>query len=457
MTITLPANTANLATIANLTLTGQTLINPPQTSLNGGTGLLLNQYYYDNFGPARNIGFIGTPVNGSFITLRANVTGQASLQFPQSNRIGQVGTVTGLNLNLGNQEISWVYANTNWWLADSTSAVNNFSASRAPAVTDDFTSGYAVGSMWVNTGAKQPYECVANTIGAASWFVLGSGSAGGFSIATGQSAPIGNVSFFQTGIATKPVLAYYDTGWGNRFVDNAIYAKRFFFLLPGATTNTTVIGGAASSAGGTISTLGTEWFGKMTNCYGSSPYGNIGFAASTLDFYRGSITNGANGFFFTSQFALTGNGQSDFGNPSGCRVFVGLSRSSSIPTNSNVPSEDLIGLSYVWATGGSQPDSYYPTWQTLSVSGTSATFTTGACPMNFGTGWFRFSMYCQPYPNNTFVNWQLDDLLNLTGCVGTMTGYLPIGSTPIGPAVEMNTVSGNKNFLIGSIYTEAAR
>jgi hypothetical protein len=54
---------------------------------------------------------------------------------------------------------------------------NNYTASVAPTINDDTTSGYTVGSKWINTTADKAYVCVDASSGAAVWNLSG-GSAG---------------------------------------------------------------------------------------------------------------------------------------------------------------------------------------------------------------------------------------------------------------------------------------
>ena len=48
-------------------------------------------------------------------------------------------------------------------------AVNNFSATEAPAVGDDSAAGYEVGSIWIDTVSKEVYRCLDASPGAAVW------------------------------------------------------------------------------------------------------------------------------------------------------------------------------------------------------------------------------------------------------------------------------------------------
>ena len=53
------------------------------------------------------------------------------------------------------------------------------SASADPAVTDDASAGYEVGSRWINIAAQKEFVCLSATIGAAVWVApFGSGSSG---------------------------------------------------------------------------------------------------------------------------------------------------------------------------------------------------------------------------------------------------------------------------------------
>lgn len=46
---------------------------------------------------------------------------------------------------------------------------NNYGAITNPAVTDDGSEGYQIGSVWVNTATDQAFTCVDATVGAAIW------------------------------------------------------------------------------------------------------------------------------------------------------------------------------------------------------------------------------------------------------------------------------------------------
>jgi hypothetical protein len=159
------------------------LLNQPQINLVGGTGLVVNNIYTDGFNANRVLSFSGTPNNSSFISLFANVTNTSVINFPTSYRLGQFGATTGLVFPPGNHQITWTYSDSKWWLADTAGSINNFGDAVAPTAASDWTSGYGVGSQWINTGTNIAYICTDATSGAAEWYQFspptGAGGGGG--------------------------------------------------------------------------------------------------------------------------------------------------------------------------------------------------------------------------------------------------------------------------------------
>jgi len=64
-----------------------------------------------------------------------------------------------------NKELK-VYDGTTWVSQERT---NNYSATVAPASSNDTTQGYDIGSVWIDTVSDSSYVCVDNTTGAAIW------------------------------------------------------------------------------------------------------------------------------------------------------------------------------------------------------------------------------------------------------------------------------------------------
>lgn len=275
---------------------------------------------------------------------------------------------------------------------------------------------------------------------------------------SGEPVQFFNATLASTGLASHPSLTLTETGGLTTILGPALWNKQFVAVLPNITTTQTLFGDTVVNVG-TLSTTTSEVLGDITDFVVTAAAGFLaaGTSTTTSRFYRGSMT-GRNGFFFTCQFGLntpwaSGLNTSVYGNPSGSRFFCGLSdQTFTNATLTNDPGGNRIGLSYVFCSGGTQPARYDQDWVISSKN--NVTQFTGDTAMLFQTGLYRFSMYCQPFPNNTSVSWQLDDLLRGTGVAGQMTGSLPIGSTALHPGVYINSCSGVKSVKCSSLYCE---
>lgn len=161
-------------TQAQLLATSGDLLNRPQLNLNGGTVLTGNVVYYDGFNANRILTFAGASNPGAFITLRANVSGTYTLNFPSSYRAGEQGATTGITIPPGNQEISWIRADNKWWMLDSASAIS-ISAPNGPTNIDDQRSGYGAGaSYWFDSTVSGLYVCLNAATSGAAWYRINS-------------------------------------------------------------------------------------------------------------------------------------------------------------------------------------------------------------------------------------------------------------------------------------------
>jgi len=76
-----------------------------------------------------------------------------------------------------------------------TSAVlqNNWTATIAPAITDDSGAGYAVGSEWIDVTADKSYKLVDASVGAAVWIETTGGGGGGAFLPLAGGTMVGNI------------------------------------------------------------------------------------------------------------------------------------------------------------------------------------------------------------------------------------------------------------------------
>ena len=285
---------------------------------------------------------------------------------------------------------------------------------------------------------------------------LGLGQGTGGATLTPTSRSMGLLTISGVGLAGKPGLSSYSTGWGNDYYQPAFYDNRTKFFSPNAGATQSTWGDTATNVG-TLLLVGTEALGDYTQV---TPAAGIsaGLAATTASIFRGSQL-GLNGFFFSSKFLLntpwaSGLNTSVYGNPSGCRIFVGLTdQAVATQTQLNEPIGNMIGVHYMWASGGAVgTGAYMQNWAIRSRDNVNTN--TGDIGMLFQTGFYRFSMFCQPWPNNTYVQWEMVDLIRGSGVRGTQTLNLPVGSTALRPMVAIGFVSGLKTIGCSTLYVE---
>ncbi len=286
--------------------------------------------------------------------------------------------------------------------------------------------------------------------------IIGQGYPTGGTTLDSTSLRLGLGTISGAGLAGKPGITLASTGWGNTFYQSAFYDNRSKFFSPALTTSQSAWGDTTANVG-TLSTPTSEALGDyslFTPAVGLS----AGGTSTTATIYRGSVL-GLNGFFFSSKFILntawaSGRATSVYAEPSGCRIFVGLTdQLVATQVSLNEPIGNFVGLQYLYASGGAVgTGQYMQNWAVTSRNNVATS--TGNSAMSFQTGFYRFSMYCPPFPNNTTVNWELKDIIRGSGVVGTITNTLPVGSTPMRPMVAIGFVSGLKAIGFTTLYVE---
>lgn len=263
--------------------------------------------------------------------------------------------------------------------------------------------------------------------------------------------------FHLSGMANNPIAAMYVSGWGNTYYAPAAYNRRIRTIVPATTTTQFVTNDTAANVG-TLSTLLSETLGEVTQY---TP--TIGLSAGTsfaiASAFRGSVAGVGNGFFFVTKFLLnqayaSGLNIGTYGAPSGSRIFVGLTdQAVATQTQLNEPAGNFVGLSYLWASGGAAgTGQYQQNWSVRSRDNVATS--TGDIGMVFQTGYYRFAMYCPPFPGNTQVYYQLDDIMRGSGVKGQITQNLPVGSTAMRGMAAIGFVSGVKTIGTSVVYQE---
>jgi len=278
----------------------------------------------------------------------------------------------------------------------------------------------------------------------------------GSSTLTSTSLRLGLGTISGIGVAGKPGLSFSSTGWGNTYYQSAFWDNKAKFFGQNNAATLSIWGDTAANVG-TLANTTSEVLGDYTLITPAAGL-SAGIAFTNANIFRGT-TLGLNGFFFTAKFLLTsvwssGLATSTYGAPSGCRIFVGLTdQAVATQVGLNEPAGNMIGLNYLWASGGAVgTGQYMQNWAIRSRNNVATS--TGTTTMSFQTGFYRFSMYCPPWPNNTSVNWELRDVLRGSGINGSVSTNLPVGSTAMRPMVALGFVSGIKTIAMNTLYVE---
>ena len=145
---------------------------------------------------------------------------------------------------------------------------NNNSASSNPTVTDDSGSGYAVGSVWLNTANDRIFICVNNTSNAALWNEVVASDGLKFHPETTNTVDIGTASnryknMYLSGTATIPTVTATTINSGS--VTTTGMGTFPTVNVDGGTVDGTVIGGNSPTAiTGTQITANSGFVGSVT-------------------------------------------------------------------------------------------------------------------------------------------------------------------------------------------------
>lgn len=155
------------------------------------------------------------------------------------------------------------YDGTNFQLV-SGARRNNYSATTDPTTTDDSASGYAVGSIWVNTSGGKVWTCTDPTASAAVWTSPsskfgGTGADGALSISSGTTT----ISFASVAFVTKNYTSISITGTGKLAFSNphtngtVFIAKSQGNVTITSSTVPCIDGSSMGAAGGATRTTNT--------------------------------------------------------------------------------------------------------------------------------------------------------------------------------------------------------
>jgi len=213
----------------------------------------------------------------------------------------------------------------------------------------------------------------------------------------------------------------------------------------GTSTSTYTTVGSNITASGTLSSSSgssSEALGDTSRIATSTTAGSVSGFYTKNTYYLGSLTNGANGFFYFTRINLNGQSLTNYESSStGSRIFLGMCSAtyttgcggSDTPTTYNVAGFQL---------SGSRSDT---TFHFITCNGSACNvIDTGVTVVNSNT----YDFYAYTPPLGTTVYWRIDDQTTGTNPVtGSTTTDLPTGSAPIYAGDVIDNLSAATRYL----------
>jgi hypothetical protein len=206
--------------------------------------------------------FSATPSTDTWFSLIVtnSDTNPHTLTFPSSYSYSlQAAITTAVIPASGRMVLPWRRTASGYELFGDTSYLNNYTATAAPAVTDDLSDGYGPGSFWLDVSANNAYICESNSAGAAIWHQL---NGGGGTVSISGTPSAGQAAEWTSASAIQGIAV---TGSGS-------YVK--------ATSPTLV-----------TPALGTPSSGTLTNCTGLPPAGITALSGGEMTAFVEAATN----------------------------------------------------------------------------------------------------------------------------------------------------------------------
>jgi len=231
----------------------------------------------------------------------------------------------------------------------------------------------------------------------------------------------------------------------------SLFQQSIFLCVQSSTTALAGQGGPCTAVASTTTAVTTtQNTGVAVQYSTSTTAGNAAGVWQTVsNYYRGTVTNGSNGFFYFTRFYLP---DASYGSgATGTRVFAGLSNqtTSTTMTGGDNPAGNYAGIQYSTNRGDTN-------WMCVTKDGT-----TQSTPVSTGVAFAaqkQYDVYVYTPPLGTTVYMRIDN--NTDGTTGecTSSANLPTAATALRPEVFLGTLTTTaRNIDFQRMYVETDR
>jgi len=276
---------------------------------------------------------------------------------------------------------------------------------------------------------------------------------------TGQvavpSVPATNhLKTFTKALGGRMMLRSISPFGANYALQPAMFSSNIFWLTTGSSNAFMSIGQVIGITGTVSHPVPTELFGYMGNVITAAAANNTCGAGTTNSiYYRGTVPNGANGFFFKTRLLFPDATYDTTGAATGSRIFAGLTSNSfaAMVNGSALPASDFAAFSRNSETAFRVETN----WQFITKDTVSQTLTDTGIPF-LPSKVYDLYIYCPPMWNQIF--WRIENITDGTSAEGVVGDTLPVGTSIMRAGVQLGTVNAvARNIRIQHIYVESDR
>lgn len=228
----------------------------------------------------------------------------------------------------------------------------------------------------------------------------------------------------------------------------AFFEQAISMIQPGTGTAMTAFGPPWTTDTTGSHPTPTEQYGSHAN-YATAATANdtAGIYQTTAQYFRGSVANGANGFFSVFRVGMS---DANYGTgATGARVWIGMSnQTTGLATGDSVAAGHYAGFQYSTNRGDTN-------WMFLTNA--NSTHTAVSTGMAF-TAAKVYDFYIYTPPQGTTIQWRIDNVTDGTTQSGSTTTSLPGTTTAMRPGINLATLTTTaRNIKVNKAYVEADR
>ncbi len=263
----------------------------------------------------------------------------------------------------------------------------------------------------------------------------------------------GNLRVYSRLVAGRSMLAQKGSSGVSYALQPSFAQQNIMLVTPGGTAAATLTstGGQVTSSGTLNTSLAsTEAAGSMASYTTTATGTPAGFAGANNQFFRGSVTNGADGFFYFARINLSDATLANYtSTTTGTRMFFGLTDQTMATMGaSNAPTGNYVGFQFA-------PSRDAGVMQLTSRDGTTQTQSTTGVTLAVAK---TYDLYVYMKPRDSTMYWRMDNLTDGTTAEGSKITNPPTTTVAMKPMVTLTELSlSTRLFSFQRMYVESDR